>query len=126
MAATALDTEAAAAKTRDAEAASAEALDADAASAEALAADLAAEAHDAELLPQCLTLKLLLLKRWSLMLQLPKRKPLKLPPKCRILKQLLPNRTLRQPAADAAVTTNEQQREDAPGCVFPKDRNHQH
>ena len=49
---------------------------------------------------------------------------LQLPPKCRMLKLLLPNRTLQQPAADAAVTTNEQQREDAPGCVFPKDRNH--
>jgi hypothetical protein len=43
-----------------------------------------------------------------------------------MLKLLLPNRTLKQPAADAAVTTNEQQREDAPGCVFPKDRNHHH
>ena len=77
-------------------------------------------------LPKRVTLKLLLLKRWSLMLQLPKRKPLTLPPKRRILKQLLPNRSRKQPAADAAVTTNEQQREDAPGCVFPKDRNHQH
>ena len=64
------DTEAAAAKTCDAEAAAAEALDADAAAAEALATELAAEAHDAELLPQHLTLKLLLQKLWLLMLQL--------------------------------------------------------
>ena len=59
--------------------------------AEAAAAEIAAEAHDTEWLPQCVTqklqlpqrvmLKLLLQKRWSLMLQLPKRLPPNLLPK---------------------------------------------
>ena len=59
--------------------------DNEAEAAEALATELAAEAHDAELLPQRMTLKLqlskrvtlhlLLQKRWMLMLQLPNLLP---------------------------------------------------